>query len=153
MPLVHRRSRDNARTPMQWDATRDAGFTTGTPWIGVNPNHGSINVEQARADPGSVFHYYRQLIRLRHENPIVAYGTYDLILDAHEQIYAYTRTLEDDRLLVVLNFTADTPVFAMPSHIAFAATNLLIANYNVDPAEDIRLLTLRPYEARVYRLT
>jgi oligo-1,6-glucosidase len=92
------------------------------------------------------------LIRLRRDNPIVVYGTYDLILDAHEQIYAFTRTLDDDRLLVMLNFTADTPVFALPTHITFTGYDLLISNYPVDPGAGIALLTLRPYEARVYRL-
>jgi oligo-1,6-glucosidase len=153
MAMVHRRSRDNARTPMQWDASPNAGFSTGAPWLGVNPNYTAINVEQARADPGSVFHYYRELIRLRREHLVLVYGTYDLILDSHEQIYAYTRTLDDERLLVMLNFTADTPVFALPTHIPFQKAETLIANYPVDAAEDIRLLTLRPYEARVYRLT
>ncbi|HEX6289602.1 MAG TPA: alpha-glucosidase [Herpetosiphonaceae bacterium] len=152
MAMIHAKSRDNARTPVQWDATEHAGFTTGTPWIKVNPNYQEINVQQALADPDSVFHYYQHLIRLRKENPIIVYGRYDLILDAHEQIYAFTRTLADDRLLIMLNFTADTPVFALPTHIPVAATELLISNYAVDPAEDIHLLTLRPWEARVYRL-
>jgi oligo-1,6-glucosidase len=152
MELIHRKSRDNARTPMQWDTTTNAGFTTGTPWIKVNPNYGEINAQQALADPNSIFYYYQQLIRLRKENPIIVYGKYDLILDAHEEIYAFTRTLQDDRLLVLLNFTPDTPIFALPTHISFADKELLISNYEVDAAEDIRLLTLRPFEARVYRL-
>lgn len=152
MAMIHTKSRDNARTPMQWDEREHAGFTTGTPWIKVNPNYQSLNVKQALADPNSIFAYYQKLIRLRKEHPIVVYGTYDLILDAHEQIYAFTRTLQDDRLLVILNFSKDTPVFALPTHIAFADKQLLIGNYTVDPAEDIRLLTMRPFEARVYRL-
>ena len=153
MAMVHRRSRDNARTPMQWDASAHAGFSSAAPWIGVNPNYPSINVADARADPDSIFHYYRALIRLRREHPIVVYGAYDLILDAHEQIYAYTRTLDDERLLVMLNFTSDTPVFALPSHIEFSRAEELIANYPVADDEDVHLLTLRPFEARVYRLT
>ena len=111
LAVVHARSRDNARTPMQWDDSPQAGFTAGKPWIKVNPNHTAINVVQALADPNSVLHYYRQLIRLRRENPIMVYGTYDLILDDHPQIYAFTRTLDDDRLLVILNFSGDAPVF------------------------------------------
>ncbi len=152
LAIIHGKSRDNARTPVQWDDSANAGFTTGTPWIGVNPNYREINVRQTLADPDSVLHYYRKLIRLRREHPIIVYGNYDLILEAHEQIYAYTRTLDDERLLVMLNFSADTPVFALPTHIDFADKELLIANYPVDASEDIRLLTLRPYEARVYRL-
>jgi oligo-1,6-glucosidase len=152
MTMIYAKGRDNARTPMQWDASANAGFTTGTPWIKVNPNYTTINVAAERAEPDSIFHYYQRLIGLRKDHPVVVYGTYDLILDAHEQIYAFTRTLEDARLLVMLNFSRDTPVFALPTDLSFADNELLISNYAVDPAEDIRLLTLRPYEARVYRL-
>jgi oligo-1,6-glucosidase len=153
MAGIHAKSRDNARTPMQWDDSPNAGFTTGTPWIAVNPNYPQINVDAALTDPGSVFHYYRKLIRLRKENPVIVHGRYDLLLEAHGEIYAFTRTHGDDRLLVILNFTANQPVFALPSDITYSATDLMIANYEVDTAEDIALLTLRPYEARVYRLT
>ena len=82
LKVVHAKSRDNARTPMQWDASEQAGFTTGTPWIKVNPNYKEINVAEALADPNSVFHYYKKLIQLRKENPVIVYGTYDLILAA-----------------------------------------------------------------------
>jgi oligo-1,6-glucosidase len=153
MAGIHAKSRDNARTPMQWDDSPNAGFTSGTPWIGVNPNYPQINVGAALADPGSVFHYYKKLIRLRKENPVIVHGRYDLLLEAHGEIYAFTRTHGDDRLLVILNFTGNQPVFALTSDITYSARDLMIANYEVDPAEDIALLTLRPYEARVYRLT
>lgn len=152
MALIHPRSRDNARTPVQWDGSENAGFTSGTPWIGVNPNYKEINVEQALADPNSVFYYYQRLIQLRQEYPVIVYGIYDLILDNHEQIYAFTRTSDDDRLLVILNFSAETPVFKLPAEIKFSRHNLLISNYEVDPAERIEQFTLRPYEARVYQL-
>jgi oligo-1,6-glucosidase len=152
MAKIHVKSRDNARTPMQWDASEHAGFTSGTPWIKVNPNYPAINVEQALADPQSIFAYYQALIRLRKANPVMVYGTYDLLLDDHQEIYAFTRTLLGERLLVILNFTRDTPIFALPSQIAFAGAELLIGNYAVDPAEDVRRLALRPFEARVYRL-
>ncbi len=150
--LIHVKGRDNARTPMQWDHSKNAGFTTGTPWIKVNPNYTRINVQQARADQNSIFHYYRRLIQLRRDNPIVTHGTYDLILDDDPEIYAFTRTLENDRLLIILNFTANTPHFSLPAHIPSSDRNLLVSNYPVDPAYDIRELTLRPFEARVYRL-
>ena len=152
LAAIHVRSRDNARTPVQWNDSTNAGFTACTPWIKVNPNYSEINVQQALTDPDSIFHYYRKLIQLRREHPIIVYGSYDLISEAHEQIYAYTRTLNNERLLVMLNFSADTPVFALPTHIHFSGQELLISNYEVDPEEEIRLLTLRPYEARVYRL-
>jgi oligo-1,6-glucosidase len=152
LELIHKCSRDNARTPMQWTDGENGGFTTGRLWIGVNPNHTRVNVEQAMADPESVFHYYRRLIALRKTNPVIVHGRYDLILDDDEDIYAFTRTLEDDRLLVILNFTASTPTFVAPPYLPVNATELLIANYPVDAAEDLRRLPLRPFEARVYRL-
>ena len=152
LALIRAKGRDNARTPMQWDASRNAGFTTGTPWLKVNPNYPAINVTQALADKNSVFYYYQKLIRLRKEHPVFVYGAYDLILDDDEAIYAFTRTLETDRLLVILNFTQNAPVFALPPNIAFAGKELLLSNYAVDANEDIRQFTLRPYEARVYRL-
>ena len=152
LSIIHAKSRDNARTPFQWDDRAQAGFTTGTPWIKVNPNYTEINAKQALTDPDSIFYYYQKLIRLRKAHPLIVYGTYDLILDAHPQIYAFTRTWHDDRLLVMLNFTAHTPGFALPSEISFAEQELLISNYAVDAAEDIHQLTLRPYEARVYWL-
>ncbi|MCL4267584.1 MAG: alpha-glucosidase [Anaerolineae bacterium] len=150
--LIHAKSRDNARTPMQWDEGLNGGFTDGDPWIKMNPNYPEINVRQALADPNSIFYYYQQLIRLRQQYPVIVYGVYELILDAHEQIYAFTRTLDDDHLLVMLNFSADTAVFTLPPHITFAYQELLMSNYVVNPADDMRLLNLRPYEARVYRL-
>lgn len=149
--LIHAKGRDNARTPVQWTAEAQAGFTTGTPWIKVNPNFKEINAAQALADPNSIFHYYKKLIQLRKENPLFVYGAYDLILDDHEEIYAFTRTLDEDRLLVILNFSGNTPVFELPKNISFKSHELLISNYKVD-ADDIRKFTLRPYEARVYRL-
>jgi len=152
LALVHKKSRDNARTPVQWDASAKAGFTEGTPWIGINPNYKEINVAQAVADPDSVYHYYKKLIDLRKKHDVVVEGRYDLLLAADESIYAFTRTLGDERLLVILNFTAGAPVFAWPDALPAAAPTLLIANYAVDEGADIQHLTLRPYEARVYRL-
>lgn len=152
MAAIYAKGRDNARTPMQWDAGPNAGFTTGTPWIKVNPNYTEINAVQALADPNSVFHYYRQLIALRKANPVLVYGRYGLLLPDHEQIYAYTRTLGADRLLVICNFSKEEPVFELPAEVTFAGHELLIGNYAVDPAEDVRRFALRPYEARVYRL-
>ena len=149
---IHAKSRDNARTPMQWNAGEHAGFTSGTPWIRVNPNYKEINVEQALADSNSVFYYYQKLIRLRREHPVIVYGRYDLLLPEHEEIYAFTRTLDADRLLVILNVSKNTPVFNLPEVISFTRTELLISNYEVKPDEDIHKFTLRPFEARVYRL-
>lgn len=152
LQVVHAKSRDNARTPVQWDSGEQAGFTTGTPWIKVNPNYKEINLADSLADPDSIFHYYQKLIQLRRENPVIVYGSYDLILESHEEIYAFTRTLEEDRLLVILNFSRNSPVFHLPDSISFVSTELLINNYEVNPDKDIHEITLRPYEAGVYRL-
>ncbi len=152
LAYLHARSRDNARTPVQWDPGPQAGFTSGTPWIGVNPNYPQVNVQQALADPDSIFHYYQKLIRLRKTHPVIVYGRYDLLLPDHAQIYAFTRTLEADCLLVILNFSPETPVFDLPSEIRHTAHELLIANYPVDPAGGISRIPLRPYETRDYRL-
>lgn len=153
MKILHAKSRDNARTPMQWDDSPEAGFTTGAPWIQANPNYKTINVAASLADPNSVFHYYQKLIQLRKQNPVMVYGTYDLILADHPEIYAFTRTLGDERWLVILNFMRHTPEFVMPADIKFSASGLLIGNYEVDTGQAVRTFTLRPYEARVYRLS
>jgi oligo-1,6-glucosidase len=152
LAILHAKSRDNARTPMQWDDRPQAGFTSGVPWIKVNPNYREINVRQALADPDSIFHFYRKLIRLRRENPVMVYGRYDLLLEDHPQIYAFTRTLENDRLLVVLNFSRQESLFELPNEMVFSSAELLISNYPVEAGQDLQSVELRPYEARVYRL-
>lgn len=152
MEMIYAKGRDNARTPMPWDASANAGFTSGTPWIKVNPNYPTINVEQALADPNSIFYYYQQLMRLRKAHPLLVYGTYDLLLEDHPAIYAYTRTLADERLLVILNFTKQPADFVLPAALTFTDQRLLISNYAVESSEAIDHLTLQPYEARVYQL-
>ena len=152
MKLIHAKGRDNARTPMQWDGSAQAGFTSGVPWIKVNPNYPQINAAQALEDPDSIFYYYQELIQLRKTIPAVVYGSYELILPEHAQIYAFTRTLANDRLLVVLNFSTQPADFELPGEIAAGRARLLIANYTVTAKESGRRFTLRPYEARVYHL-
>lgn len=152
MDMIHAKSRDNARTPFQWDDREQAGFTAGTPWIKINPNYPEINAASAMADPDSIFYYYQRLIQLRKQHPIIVYGTYDLLLDDHPDIYAFRRRLQDEQLLVILNFTANTPNFALPVNITYKEKELLISNYKVDADDDIHNIMLRPYEARVYRL-
>ncbi|TKC16420.1 glycoside hydrolase family 13 protein [Robertmurraya kyonggiensis] len=150
---IYERSRDNARTPIQWDASENAGFTDGTPWINVNSNYKEINAEAVLADKDSIFYYYQKLIQLRKKNEVIVYGTYDILHEDDEQIYAFTRTLGEDKLLVICNFSEDTPEFVLPKNIEFSANEVLISNYHVDEAQAIDRFTLKPYEARVYRLT
>ncbi|TCL62722.1 oligo-1,6-glucosidase [Hydrogenispora ethanolica] len=142
-------SRDNARTPMQWDDSANAGFSGGTPWIKVNPNYRRINVSAQMTDRESILHYYRRLIKTRKENEVILYGSYDLILADSEEIYAYIRALDKQGLLVVCNFTAQTPLFELPEHIRYSAGQLLIGNYTVTDGPMARF-SLRPYECRAY---
>lgn len=152
MRAIHLKSRDNARTPMQWDAGPQAGFTTAeSAWIRVNPNHERINVEEAIRNPDSIYHYYKELIRLRKEHAVIVYGAYELLLPDHPQIYAFTRKLEKSRLLVILNFSSEEPVFEWPVEAMEPEDiELLISNYAPQEHEDLLNLPLRPYEARVY---
>ncbi|RCX17013.1 oligo-1,6-glucosidase [Fontibacillus phaseoli] len=150
MRAVHKKSRDNARTPMQWDATENAGFTTGDPWLSVNSNYMEINVVRAVKDHDSIFHYYKKLIQLRKKHKVIVYGEYKLLLPLHEEIYAYTRTLENEQLLIILNFFGREPVFEMPEEMDPQGMELLISNFEPKKGEDLTRLKLRPYEARVY---
>lgn len=152
MEAIHRISRDNARTPMQWDDSPYAGFTTGTPWIKANPNYPEINVAHDLKDSNSIFHYYQKIIRLRKENLIMIYGDYQLILEDDEYIYSYLRTLNKDRLLIILNFFSSKTMFNLPEDINYKNKKLLISNYDIEEDEDIKRIYLRPYEARVYKL-
>ncbi|MDY5022882.1 MAG: alpha-glucosidase [Blautia sp.] len=143
--IISKKSRDNARTPMQWDDSENGGFTTGTPWLAVNPNYTFINAASQVNDPDSVFSYYKKLIELRKNNKIIVYGSYDLLCPDDEKIYAFTRTLGDEKLLVICNFTDET--LEIPEDAAAlkkAAKAVMISNYS--EASD----TLRPYEAVVY---
>ncbi|WP_144506715.1 oligo-1,6-glucosidase [Bacillus mycoides] len=151
MQSIYIKGRDNARTPMQWDDREHAGFTTGEPWITVNPNYKEINVKQAIQDEESIFYYYKKLIELRKNNEIVVYGTYDLILENNPSIFAYVRTYGEGKLLVIANFTADECVFELPEDIVYSEAELLIHNYDVENVL-IENITLRPYEAMVFKL-
>jgi oligo-1,6-glucosidase len=140
--------RDNARTPMQWDASEHAGFTTGTPWIAVNPNHAETNARAERDDPDSVFHHYRRLIELRHREPVVAHGDFTMLLADDERIYAFTRRLGAVELLVVANFSGEPAGADIPG---WAGGELVLSNCP-PPDGDQAPLTLAPWEARVYRV-
>ncbi|OHT13690.1 Oligo-1,6-glucosidase [Tritrichomonas foetus] len=147
MNAFRAKSRDNARTPMQWDATPNAGFTTGKPWLPLNPNYPTINVEESLKDKDSVFYYYQKLIQLRHQHDIIVYGTYDVYYPEDKNIYVYTRTLNDQKLFVALNFTQNEQALKIPEGLNFDGSKLLISNY---PNNDSVPTKLRPYEAIVY---
>ncbi|MBU1036106.1 alpha-glucosidase, partial [bacterium] len=135
MEAIHRISRDNARTPMQWSDSPNAGFTTGAPWIKVNLNYPNINVAHDLKDSNSIFCYYQKIIQLRKENLIMIYGDYQLILEDDEYIYSYLRTLNKDRLLIILNFFSSQIIFNLPANINYQEKELLISNYNVEEKE------------------
>lgn len=144
-PCLTFKSRDNARTPMQWDDSAQAGFTTGTPWLAVNPNYTEINAKAETADVNSVFHYYKKLITLRKENPVVVYGRYEALMEDSEDLFVYTRELDDEKLLVVCNFCDHAVGFTIPTD--FVGAPCLISN--VENEYDKAGMTLKPYEAFV----
>ncbi|MFL5698121.1 MAG: glycoside hydrolase family 13 protein [Ktedonobacteraceae bacterium] len=145
------RSRDNGRTPMQWDDSPHAGFTVGEPWMPVNPNYDIINAHAERADPDSVLQHYRKLIALRHDLPVVAFGDFTMLLAQDSQIYAFTRRLKDVELLVLANFSHEIVDTDLPNADDWAASEVLLTNYSRTDSEE--LLRLRPWEARVFRRT
>lgn len=149
MESIYSKGRDNARTPIQWDSSENAGFTSGKPWIRVNPNYEEINVEKALKDKNSVFYYYQKLINLRKENEIIVYGDLKLIYEDDEQIFAYTRSYNNEKLLVILNFFEKEVEFKVPEDIKLQDAELLISNYEVNELNSE--IILRPYEAIVYK--
>lgn len=151
MEAIWLKSRDNARTPMQWDDSKHAGFTTGDPWIEVNGNYAGINVAEAESDPHSILHYYRKLITLRKQHQVLIYGAYELLLPDHPEIYAYTRTLEEEVWLIVMNFSANEPEMAWPEGWNAEEAKCMMCNVSRRYSTDEGAMLLQPYEARVYR--
>jgi oligo-1,6-glucosidase len=146
LTVLRARGRDNARTPMQWDDSPNAGFGTGTPWLAVNPNYPQVNAAADRADPDSVFHHYRKLIELRHEEPAVADGDFTMLLANDERLYAFTRRLGATELLVIGNFSGETVRAEVDE--AWADAELVLTNL-----PEPKNLTLAPWQAVVYRRT
>ena len=144
--MLRHRSRDNARTPMQWDDGPNAGFTTGTPWLPVNPNHTRVNAGEQMAREDSVFHYYQKLIALRKTMDVIVYGHYRLLEPEHEDLFVYTRTWEKEELLVICNFSGKTVPYTLPEE--FQGSSVLIGNYAAVPEKREEI---RPYEAVVYQ--
>lgn len=149
MRYIRLRGRDNARTPMQWDDSANAGFTTGTPWIMVNPNYTEINAKAELEDPDSVFHYYQKIIGLRKKEKVMVYGTYQLLDPDNEKLYVYTRTLDNAKLLVICNFTEEEEAYSIPEE--FSKGEVLISNYHRETVE--KEILLKPYEALVLKIS
>lgn len=152
LELLRLKSRDNARTPMQWDDSEKAGFTEGTPWISVNPNHREINAKACLEDENSVFYYYQKLIKLRHEMPIITDGVYELLDADNEQVYTYLRRGKKETLVVLANFTEETIMYRLGDEWKEKEGRLLLSNYETAPETFSGEITLEPYGAYVYHI-
>lgn len=142
-------TRDNVRTPMQWSNEEQGGFSTGTPWLKVNDNYPDINVEEAYADPNSIYHYYKKMIELRKSSETLIYGNYDIIEEEHEMVYAYLRRGDQDTYLIIVNMFETHETFPLPD---FTLEEMVLSNYKVTD-ELSNHIELRPYEARVYKIS
>lgn len=149
MEIIWTKGRDNSRTPMQWADEPNGGFTTGKPWMGVNENYKTINVEKQLQDPDSILNYFKKMIQVRKDNEVFVYGNYDLILENDKQVYAYTRTLGDTKAVIITNLSGQPAEYSY-GELALSADKLLLSNYPVEKHEGISAFELKPYEARVY---
>ena len=152
LELLRLKSRDNSRTPMQWSTKKNAGFTDGKPWIAVNDNYKTINAEAAVKDPESVFFYYKKLVQLRHEVPVITDGVYKLLDADNEKVYTYLRKNEDETLLVICNFTKETIDYPVGDFVEASQGTLLISNYDDAPQQYADAIELKPYGAYVYEI-
>ncbi|PGZ94705.1 glucohydrolase [Bacillus pseudomycoides] len=149
MEIIWASCRDNSRTPMQWSNEENAGFTTGTPWFGMNPNYKEINVEVQQTDSNSILNFYKKMVTLKKEHEVFTYGTYDLLLEDHSQIYAYTRTLNDEKVVVISNLSKSEAVYVEDT-LPIKRNRLLLNNYEVEDHDAVTTITLKPYETRIY---
>ncbi|MCA1012731.1 alpha,alpha-phosphotrehalase [Halobacillus halophilus] len=153
LEILKQKSRDNSRTPVQWNDEPNAGFTSGNPWISVADNFKTINAEKARSKENSIFHYYQKLIQLRKENDILTFGDYELLTPEDEQVFAYLRQWNGESLLVINNFYGTETSFSLPENLQLEGkTEVMISNYN-DVSQELRDVKLRPYESVVYHIT
>ena len=153
MQVVWEKGRDNSRTPMQWEATSMAGFTTADKtWIKMNPNYSKINVDQQLQDSDSIYHFYKKMIQLRKENPLFVYGTYELLLPNHPRLFVYIRKYGSKKAIVINNFSKKSARFKVPSSVSYAKSELVLNNYSVAEQKLRKEFTLKPYETRVYLL-
>ena len=139
-------ARENGRTPFQWDATQNAGFSTGKPWLKVNPNYTSINVQNLEKNPNSTLHFFRKLTALRKQNPVLVYGTFTILDKNNPNVFAYQRVLDHKKMIILLNFSNQKTKFYIPFDLKNA--NLLTNNYNHNPAPN----QLLPYQALVFEI-
>ncbi|EHU9442836.1 alpha-glucosidase [Vibrio vulnificus] len=151
MDAIHENSRDNARTPMQWSASPNGGFSQAEPWIEVNPNYPEINVEQALADSDSIFYHYQKLIELRKQHPAIVYGDFTPLFAEHDSVFAYVRSHQDEQLLVINNFSDQDVSLELPDNLQNKKVNCLIYNYDLLDALGVTL-SLKPYQCYAFKL-
>ena len=151
MEIIRATARGNSRTPMQWNNEVNAGFTTGVPWLAVNPNYKEINVQKQEEDPESILNFYKDMIALRKSDDVFIYGKYELILENHPNVYAYLRILDGKSALVLCNLT-DTETMVDLGQLSVSAEQLLLANMPVEDHAIVTELELKPFEARIYSL-
>ena len=149
MRVLNYSSRENGRTPMQWDDTENAGFTTGVPWKKVNDNYKEINVQRQDKDPNSILNHFRKMTQIRKEHPVLIYGDYEIVQKEHPSIYAFTRTLDENKILVLLNFSMEDATISALQTNDFSG--ILINNYN-DLRVDKGSVHLRPYQAVLVKI-
>lgn len=154
LEILKQKSRDNSRTPVQWDDSKHAGFTNGTPWINVAANYKEVNAKKALEEKDSIFYHYQRLNQLRKEYEIITTGDYQLILKEHKSIFAYLRNLPNEKLLVINNFYGEVAIFDLPNDLDLNGfrSKILISNYE-DPPTEFKKVQLRPYESIVYYLS
>ncbi|MFD1609706.1 glycoside hydrolase family 13 protein [Oceanobacillus luteolus] len=153
MKIIWKSGRDNSRTPMQWNREMNGGFSIGTPWLKVNQNYTEINVEAELKNPESIFHYYKKLIELRRGNQTLIYGSYKLILEEHDEIFAYLRTSKEQTYVILTNLFGHNAEVEPPKKLVGKQGKLLLSNYEMElGVETFDTMTFRPYEARVYQI-
>jgi alpha-glucosidase len=150
MEIIWASGRDNSRTPMQWSENTNAGFTTGSPWLKVNPNYSKINVANQLQDPGSILNFYKKMVQLKKSNEVFTYGTYELLLAEDPQVYVYSRTLVKEKVIVISNLTKKPAEIELDAACKYE--NLLLNNYHVESHSSSNTLPLKPYETRVYSI-
>src|SRR5699024_9587711 len=153
MEVIWTNGRDNSRTPMQWNSGRNAGFTTGKPWLKINPNYTTINVQQSLNNRQSIYHYYKRLIKIRKENEALIYGKYNLIAAEHEYVYAYIRTWNDETFIIVANLFDEMTTFTFPEQYHNRQAISILSNLDSKKeATKLLKIELKPYEAHVYQI-
>jgi len=154
MGILKQKSRDNSRTPVQWDDSKNAGFTTGTPWIDTAANYKEINAKKAVQDADSIFYHYQKLIQLRQEVDVITDGNFELILEQDPELFAFIRTNGAEKILVINNFYGREKRFTLSSQLNLDdyASEMLISNYGDSPFQPSKEMVLRPFESIVYHL-